>query len=318
MPPLSKVMIIILHGNDTYRSARKLKEIISGYRDKNTSGINLIFMEKASFNELKDESGQMGMFMEKRLVVGKGLLKNKDLRKKIEENLEDLAGRRNILILKEEKKIKGKLVKKAEGMKNDKVMIKEYRKLKGKKLQKWYEAQFSKESAKIKKRALKKMVEYVGDDLWRASNEINKLANMKRGSEITVDDVREHVKPELETDIFKTIDALGKGDKAKAVELIQKHIQKGDSPFYLLSMINYQLRNLLILKELQDQNLSAKEMRKKSGMSPFVFKKTGRQTKNFSFDSLKKIHQELFKMDLDIKLGRITPETALMMIVSHF
>jgi len=318
LPPLSKVMIIILHGNDTYRSARKLKEIISGYRDKNTSGINLIFMEKASFNELKDESGQMGMFMEKRLVVGKGLLKNKDLRKKIEENLEDLAGRRNILILKEEKKIKGKLVKKAEGMKNDKVMIKEYRKLKGKKLQKWYEAQFSKESAKIKKRALKKMVEYVGDDLWRASNEINKLANMKRGSEITVDDVREHVKPELETDIFKTIDALGKGDKAKAVELIQKHIQKGDSPFYLLSMINYQLRNLLILKELQDQNLSAKEMRKKSGMSPFVFKKTGRQTKNFSFDSLKKIHQELFKMDLDIKLGRITPETALMMIVSHF
>ncbi len=310
-------MIIILHGKDNYRSDKKLKEIVAGYKKKNPTGLNLIYLKKKlDFNDLKTESGQIGMFKEKRLLIGKGLLEDKDLKKEIEKNLEELAESENILILKEEDKVSGKLVKKVEKMDKKKGVVQEYPKLKGKKLESWYAKEFKEREAKIKSRAVRKLIEYVKDDLWRAENEIEKLSLMRKGEEITVEDVSEHVRPDIDGDIFKMIDFLGKGNKKGAIELFQDHMKRGDSPFYLLSMIDYQVRNLLAVKDLED--LSYNEMKKKSGLSPFVFKKSHSQARRFDFSKLKKIHDTLFAVDLDIKLGKITPETGIVLVISRF
>ena len=227
-----------------------------------------------------------------------------------------MAESENILILKEEDKVSGKLVKKVEKMDKKKGVVQEYPKLKGKKLESWYAKEFKEREAKIKSRAVRKLIEYVKDDLWRAENEIEKLSLMRKGEEITVEDVSEHVRPDIDGDIFKMIDFLGKGNKKGAIELFQDHMKRGDSPFYLLSMIDYQVRNLLAVKDLED--LSYNEMKKKSGLSPFVFKKSHSQARRFDFSKLKKIHDTLFAVDLDIKLGKITPETGIVLVISRF
>ena len=48
------------------------------------------------------------------------------------------------------------------------------------------------------------------------------------------------VRPKIETAIFETIDTLAQRNKKKALRLLQDHLDKGDSPFYLLKMINFQ------------------------------------------------------------------------------
>jgi len=318
LPRLSKCMIIVLHGSDEYRSDQKLKEIIAGYKKKNKSGLNLIYLEKnPTFEDLKDESRQLGMFEEKRLIVGKEVL-NKKIKKKIIDNLEKLADSENILILKEDEKIKGKFSKEIEKLSKRKGMIKEYEKLKGRQLKSWYKKEISKFNVKITSQALSKLVNFIGNDLWRAKNEVSKLATMKDREKIEVKDVVDYIRPEIETDIFKTVDALGAAKKDKAVELIEKHLKDGDSPFYLISMINYQVRNLLTLKELQKQDASYNEIKRKSKLNPFVIKKTKAQAKNFNFDKLKKIHRNLFAVDLSVKSGEMSPETALTLIISQF
>lgn len=311
-------MIIILHGKDNYRIEKKLKEIISGYKEKNKSGVNLVWLpEKPSFNDLKDESRQVGMFEEKRLLIGKNIL-TKDLKKEIEKRLDELIDQENILILKENQKIKGKLIKKIKDLSKDKGMIKEYEKLEGKKLKTWYKREISKSEAGVTRSGLRKLVEYIGDDLWRAKNEIDKLTSMKKGDEVTKETVIKYVKPNLETNIFEAIDALANGNKKKATQLFETQFQNGDSPFYLFSMIDYQLRNLLIIGELKEKGLSYKEMKSKSGLSNFVFKKSFSQAKNLPLEKVKKIHQKLFEVDLNSKLGKITPETGLFLIISQF
>jgi DNA polymerase III delta subunit len=83
-------------------------------------------------------------------------------------------------------------------------------------------------------------------------------------------------------------------------------------------MINYQIRNLLALKDLEERGLSYKEIMKKSKMKSFVFKKAYSQSKRLSFPQIKKIHQTLFEVDLNSKLGKIKPESGLMLIISQF
>ena len=56
---------------------------------------------------------------------------------------------------------------------------------------------------------------------------------------------------------------------------------------------------------------------KKSGLHPFVVKKTYYAVQQFTFKELQEIYQKIFKIDLEIKTGKIEPATALDLLVSE-
>lgn len=140
------------------------------------------------------------------------------------------------------------------------------------------------------------------------------MVSYRNKKEILLKDVENLVKPEIESDIFKTIDAIAQKNKNLALKLIHKHLEKGDSPYYLFSMINFQFRNLLMVKsQLQSGNYFPRiyDLSRKLGMHPFVVEKTVRQTKKFSLEELRKIYRKIFKTDIYIKTGRIESQVAL-------
>jgi DNA polymerase-3 subunit delta len=146
-------------------------------------------------------------------------------------------------------------------------------------------------------------------------NETEKLVNYKNGKEIGAADVDLLVKPKIEPEIFKTIDAIAFNNrwsgKKQALKLLHDHLEKGDHPLYLLSMINFQFRNLLIIKDLMEKNVPYYSLQKITKMHPFVVKKTYEQARKFTFQELKKIYQNIFQVDLSIKTGKINPTAAL-------
>lgn len=159
-------------------------------------------------------------------------------------------------------------------------------------------------------------MQYVGNDLWKLSGEIKKLSNFKSGAVIKKEDVVLLVKPGIENDIFKTIDALAAQDKKTALALLRQHLDNGDAPLYLLSMIAFQFKNLLIVKELASQGLMYNSIVKKSGLHPFVVKKNYYQCSQFSLEKLKEMYRQIFECDLNIKTGKIESETALDLLVA--
>jgi len=183
-------------------------------------------------------------------------------------------------------------------------------------LEKWAKKEIERYDSKIEAMALSKLIDSVGSDLWRLSNEIQKLVNYKSKDLITIDDINLLIKSKVDPDIFQTINFIASKNKKEAIKLLKKHIEKGDAPLYLLSMISFQFKNLLIIKELVDKNMPYYLISKETGIHPYVVKKTYPQVQQFTLLELKKIYQKIFEVDSSIKTGKIDAEMALDLLIT--
>jgi DNA polymerase-3 subunit delta len=259
------------------------------------------------------------MFKEKKFIVLKNTTLNKNFKEEFIKNIKKFAESKNIILFYEA----GEILK--DGFFN--LLTKygksqEFKLLEKERLKDWAKKEIENLGAKISITALDKLVEFVGNNLWQMENEIKKLfnynggvdisnrANYKREKEIGLNDVEALVRPKIDTDIFKTIDSLAVKNKKQALKLIHQHLEKGDSSLYLLSMINFQFRNLLIVKS---DEFKAGKLK----IHPYIIRKTREQIRHFSLAELKKIYQKIFKIDLNIKTGKINPETALDLLISE-
>jgi len=314
---LPKIMIIFLFGQDTYRSRQKLNGMIEQHKKIRKSGLNLKYydLKKQSFEDFKSEFQQMPMFEEKKLMVLENSFSNPDFKEKFLKDSKRFMSSENIVLFYEQDKIlkTDSLFKFLTLKKN--AESEGFEPLNGQQLKNWAKKEFEASKCKIGEKDLEKLIEFIGSDLWQFSNEIKKLAAFK--PEIKDEDVELLVKPKIETDIFKTIDFLAARNKKKALELIKKHLENGDHPGYLLSMINYQFRNLLMVKDLIEKNIPYYLILKKTQLKPFVVNKSYQQAGKFSLPELKKIYQKIFQADLDIKTGKINPEIALDLLITE-
>jgi len=313
-------MIYFLFGEDSYRSRRKLKEIIERYEKTRKTGLSLKLIdcskkESSPFNDLKSEVRQATMFKEKKLIVITGPFSNAGFEDKFLKEGKDFADSEDVLVLYEEKNIRQnsvllKLLKKI-------ARCQEFKFLTGEKLRAWVRDEIERYKGKADIKAMDKLIECVGSDLWRMENEIKKLVSFGKNRTLKQEDVDLLVKARVETDIFKTIDAIAERNKPLALNLLRKHIEKGDSPLYLLAMINYQFRNILMIKDLIERRLPFNLIAKKSNLHAFVAKKSYFLAQKFSLEQLKKIYQKIFKVDLDIKTGKAEPEIAIDLLIAE-
>lgn len=299
-------MIIFLYGQDTFRSRQKLGEIIRHYEEVHKSGLNLRFFEGDNFNyhDFKDEFQQVSMFQEKKLLVLKDVFKNNGFREPFLENSQKFADSKDIIVFFEDGEVSPKdqlfkfLIKNCKSQ--------EFQLLGGIKLANWAKKEFANLNTEIQPEVLPRLINFVGNDLWQLSSEIQKLASFKRNAIVEPGDVDLLVRPKIETDIFKTIEALALRNKKEAISLIHDHLGKGDNPLYLLSMISFQFRNLLLIKETG-----------KLQGHPYFVRKTALLADNFSRETLRTVHRKIFEADLKIKTGQLDPQLALDLLITE-
>ncbi len=309
-------MFILLYGEDGFRSRQKLNQIIKEYQTKHQSGLNLIrFQENGlDFDKVKQNIESVSMFDEKKLIVLENTFRNKvfseDFLKYIKKNkLKD--NQDVIVVLHHQGKLTGTVLKRQANMSE------EFKLLQGIELVNWLKKEADQNKINISQIALRKLVAYVGSDLWQLTNELNKLGSYKAGSQIDENDIDILVNAKLDTNIFKTLDALAKRDKKTAFKLLHQHLEQGENEIYLLSMFVYQVRTLIKLKDLIEKGTQYYELAKKSKLHPFVVKKSSEQLRNFSLDQLKKIYQYLLNIELGIKKGRLDGRTALDLLIAE-
>ena len=299
---------------------RKLMEIIEEYKKNHKSGLSLRFVDcqktsVGAFNNFQGDSNQFSMFQERKLIVITDPFSDADFKEKFLGNKENFVKSDDLLVFYQEGEVR----------KNDSLfkfleknaLCQNFSSLEGQKLRKWVFDELKNNGAQFRDDVVDELCFRVGDDLWRMENEIKKIATFGVGKEIERKDVAILVRPKIESDIFKTIDAVANGEKQSALRLVRKHIEKGDSPVYLFSMINYQFRNLLIIKDLIEKRKPCADIPKASGLHPFVVKKGYYSCLKFTFNQLKKIYQRIFQIDLEIKTGRIEPEAALELFIAE-
>ena len=316
-------MIIFLYGPDSYRSRKKLNQIVNRYKNLHKQWLNLRYFEgdNLSFEKFKTEFQTNSIFKEKKLFVLRDVFSNSSFKEGFLIQGKDFL-KSDLILIYEEGDIKD----------NDPLLkflrinskFQQFELLKGKPLKNWTREEFQNHQAQIEPEALETFIEFVGNDSWRIANEVEKLVGFKGSPntsrlskiKITLEDIKLLVKPNIETDIFSTIDAIASRDKKRALYLIHQHLAAGDSPTYLLSMINFQFRNLLIMKEFMVRHSSPYAFSKVVHLHPYVIKKSCSQARKFTLEELKKIYRKIFQVDLDIKTGNVTPEAGLDFLIT--
>jgi DNA polymerase-3 subunit delta len=303
-------MIYFIFGEDTFRANRKLKEIIEKYRKIHKSGLNLkvLDLKEKNFEDFKKEFESSSMFSEKKLLILKNASQNKEFKEKFLKEIEKFEKSKEIIFFFEEGEIKNDPFFE-EIKKHGK--FQEFKPLDRLRLKIWIRQEFEKYGAKIEDRAIERLIFLVGNDLWRMSEEIRKLVAFKRGRNIGEKDVEILISPKLELDIFKTIDAISSRNKKLAFKFLHNLLKRGEKPAVLFSMIKYQFRNLIEVKDLIEKGEKIPQIKNKIELHPFVLEKILRISQKFKIEELRKIYQRIFNFDLAIKTGKIEPDLAL-------
>lgn len=315
-------MIIFLYGEDFFRSGEKAAEIKKKFLEKDPAGSGLSFFD---FSDSKIDTDRFfgalstnNLLAPKRLIIIKNIiLEGADSAREnvlaFLKNQKWLADDKDtVAVFWEAGKVKKSDLLYKHLFKNSQKQ--EFEKLAGIKLNQWTLRRIKKisESASISRPALEKLLAFAGEDMHFLNNEIEKLAAYADGKMITEENVELLVRANLGSNIFNTIDAIGANNKKEALGLLHRHLEKGEDPFYLLSMFIYQFRNLLKVADLKKQ-FGADEyaMARESKMHPFVVRKSLAQIRNFSWEKLKNIYQELGELDTAVKTGKVEIKLAL-------
>ncbi|MFA5178131.1 MAG: DNA polymerase III subunit delta [Candidatus Paceibacterota bacterium] len=305
-------MIILIFGKDSYQSSRRLADFISLHKQKHSSGLNLRRFEGKAidFENLKKEMFEASMFKEKKLIIIDNAFENTKFKEAFLGQGEKFFTDENVLVFYEAKEILAK-DKFLNYLKEIKAKFENFDFLSPAKTKTWIKQEVSNNKVEISDSALEELIDYLGNDLWSLSNEIKKLAHYvlaNKKKEITSAEIKKLIIPDLELNIFEAIDAIANKNKKKAINLLKEHLKQGAEVPYLFSMVAWQIKNIIIAKT-SSQGFG------ESGISPFIFRKSANQAKNFSLDDLKRIYQKIIDLDAALKVGKIFPETALDLLI---
>ncbi len=316
-------MILFLYGADTYRSRQKLKEIINRYKKVHKSGLSLRrFNEEGfRFEDFQNEIETASMFKEKKLLLLINVFANQEFKDRFLKNKKKILHSDDTIVVYQAGGVNKKELFVKFLLNNSKSQ--EFKPLEGRGLRNWIRKEFLHYHLEISGPALERLIESVGSDSWQMANEIKKLSLYKmgqnrdisanEGGEIRLEDVNILVVPKIENDIFKTVDAVAARNKKTALRLLKSHLKKGSPPLYLLSMISLQFRNLLIIKDLMERNISPYGS---SGLHPYVIRKSLFISGRFSLAELKRIYLSLFQLDIAVKTGKMDAETAIDLFIA--
>ncbi len=169
------------------------------------------------------------------------------------------------------------------------------------KLQRWIAQTVEDHNATIERPAVGRLLERAGDDQWRLSTEISKLAEY--ANPITVAAVEEQVELSPTDSVFDLAEAVTAGHQSVALEIYANLRHAGNHETYILSMLIWQMRNLIMAKAAG--KISAPALAKTASMSPYVASKMLAKRHLFNESALKQSFLQAVDLDYRIKTGDI-------------
>ncbi len=290
-------MILFFYGPNTYAARQQLAKLTAEYRKKTGGDLGLERLDGAKLkaDELVGALQAAPFLTTSRLVIIEALGTNKVVAPQIAKYLEDVpettvavfydaAADQRTAYFKALTKI-AKPIK--------------FEPLTTPKLHQWVVRQAAAAGATIERPAVGRLLDLAGEDQWRLSNEIAKLA--AHASPITAEDVGDMVEEGHSETIFNLVEAMTAGKLAVASRLYRQLRDDGLNEMYMLSMVIWQLRNLLFAKVAGDTTPAV--LAKTAAMSPFVAGKMLSHRHALDKDCLKAAFLQAVDTDYRIKSG---------------
>lgn len=307
-------MLILIYGEDTYRSRAWLRELEDKFRAKfDAQGYNTSrFAEDAELEEIAGALRAPPFLASRRMVaIERGI--EKGSKNDVFAATLFRVPESTVCVLWEEGGendfAKNPLFAKVARAKDTKTYP--FPVLRDLELEKWAYAEAQKRGIDFARGALRTLVLRVGPDLWQLHSELEKCAAY--GGVITETTVNELVRGKTTENIFRFVDALAARDRVAAVRELANERACGTPAPYLINMLTRQCLLLLQTEQYltEHERCTATELAKALACHPFVAKKLLVQIRHFRMNELGHITDTLFSFDRAIKKGSIDMDSAL-------
>ncbi len=295
-------MIFFFYGPNTYAAKRKIGDMAEAYIAKSGSNFGLERFDGAAvtFEALGAALRAAPFLANSRLVIVERLGANKSLAEKVPGLLTQVSESTVAVFCEPEVDQRTSyfktMSKQARAVKFDNLTPGQ--------LATWIKREVTSLGGSIDGPAINELLEATGDDQWRLTQELSKLVNFN--TQITAEAVKQLVATSSTQSIFDLVDAMSGGQVARALTIFRQLIADRTNELYILTMVTWQLRNLLLAKASGMTNSG--ELAKAAGLSPYVAGKALARQRDFSEDHLKTAYLAAIETDYAIKSGKGNPE----------
>jgi DNA polymerase-3 subunit delta len=130
------------------------------------------------------------------------------------------------------------------------------------------------------------LIDRCSGDKQRLITETEKLALYVSDRPATGEDVEALCPPDVQSNIFAFVDALGVGDRSKAIRLLEALIATGEPPLRATYMVRRQFRLVARARALFARGASQGEVARELKVPPFVARKLEEQARGSSDEDL--------------------------------
>jgi len=302
-------MILFFYGPNSYASRRILQEVVATYKQKTGSDFGLERIDGVSTNakSLGSALRAVPFLANSRLVVVEYLSANKAASGQIEAIIQELPSTTVAVFYEKEVDKRTTYFKTLSA----KAQPQHFEMLGPTQLAGWVRNHLKTLNATIEPGAMAELIDRVGDDQWRLEQELVKLAS--HNPEITRDHVQLLVEPGRDENIFGLVEAIASGRTKQALAQYQLLRAGGANELYILSMITWQLRNLLLAKTAGP--MPPGELARAAGLSPFVAGKAVQRQADLDLDQLKRAFLATIDTEYKIKTGAGKPDELVELLI---
>lgn len=267
---------------------------VMNYAEKNIlkeeeAGFNLtiFYGRDAAWADVMNACRRYPMFADKQVVLIKEAQGMKDI-ERLESYIEKPLSSTVLVVSYKNKKVDGrtklaKLLKEKGGLLTTK-------KLYDRDLPEWTQSLAKSKGFTLNGKALALLIDHIGNDLSRLSNEINKVAlNLNNRKTITEDDIEKYVGISKEFNVFELQQAIAHKDLYKAIRIVQyfeANPKAAPLPLVFPSLYNYFSKVLMITSATENDERSIAAA---VGISPFFIKEYISTAKKYSPHGLEQV-----------------------------
>lgn len=300
----NKPVIITLTGENSFGLRHQLAGLVEAFIAENGDlSLERLDGEDADFARLQESLTSLPFLSSKKLVVLRAPGKNKQFIEKFEQLLGNLPETTEVII------VEPKLDKRLSYYKflKQKTDYRDFPELDVNGLSRWLVQTAQAQAGSLSLNDARYLVERVGTDQQLLSNELEKLllydTNINRQ---TIDLLTE---PTPQSTIFQLLEAAFAGNPRRTLELYAEQRTLKVEPPQIVAMLAWQLHVLAIIKTAGDRgpDIIAKEAK----LNPFVVRKSQSIARGLSLNELKKLVNDLLKIDIASKSAAIDTDEAL-------
>jgi len=164
--------------------------------------------------------------------------------------------------------------------------------------------------------ALKLFCKRVGTNLAEVQGELEKLAGYLGERDLAEEaDVAAIVSDTRIESVFDLTDAMGRGDDASALKLLDRLLAEGQAPLMVLAMMVRHFRQMWKISALTAQKVPQSELPRQVGVSPYFLKGLMQQAGRFDNNRYRQVFEMFLATDLALKSSGSTPKMHLEKLV---